>query len=96
MSEEPGAFLKPRLLSIRKHLEARGDKEPFTTLAQFLSYIHESSARWQQDDWKRREDDERDVLNPVRIVGQLWSVVRETRGMASSPASTAKVHGGIC
>jgi len=72
MSEEPGAFPKPRLLSIRKHLEAKGDKEPFTTFAQFLSHIHESSARWQQDDWKRREDDEGDVLNPARIVGQVW------------------------
>ena len=72
MSEEPGAFPKPRLLRIRKHLEAKGDKEPFTTLAQFLSHIHESSARWQQDDWKRREDDEGDVLNPARIVGQVW------------------------
>jgi hypothetical protein len=65
MNEELGAFPKPRLLSIRKHLEARGDEEPFTTLAQFVSYVHESSARWQQDDWKRRGDDERDVLDDV-------------------------------
>ncbi|MGA2888909.1 MAG: FRG domain-containing protein [Terracidiphilus sp.] len=72
MSEEPGAFPKPRLLSIRKHLEAKGDNEPFTNLTQFLSHIHQSSSQWQKDDWKRRENDEGDVLNPVRIVGRVW------------------------
>lgn len=72
MSEELVAFTKPRLLSIRKHLEAKGATEPVTTVAQFISHIHETSARWQREDWKRREDDETDVLNPVRIVGQVW------------------------
>ena len=72
MSEESVAFTKPRLLSIRKHLEAKGDKEPLTSIAEFLSHIHETSARWQEKDWKRREDDESDVLNPARIVGQVW------------------------
>lgn len=72
MSEELVAFTKPRLLSIRKHLEAKGDKEPLTSIAEFLSHVHETSARWQEKDWKRREDDESDVLNPARIVGQVW------------------------
>jgi hypothetical protein len=72
MSEDPVAITKPRLLSIRKHLEAKGDKEPFTTIADLLSHIHATSTRWQQEDWKRIEDDETDLLNPVRIVGQVW------------------------
>jgi hypothetical protein len=33
MSEEPVAKTKPRLLSLRKHLEAKGAKEPLTTIA---------------------------------------------------------------
>ena len=35
MSEESVAFTKPRLLSIRKHLEAKGDKEPLTSIAEW-------------------------------------------------------------
>jgi hypothetical protein len=86
MSEEPGAFLKPRLLSIRKHLEAKGDRKPFTRLAEFLSYVHESSSRWKRDDWKRREDDERDVLNPARIVGQVWFRGQRNPGHGLQPS----------
>jgi hypothetical protein len=72
MSKEPEPNAKPRLLTIREHLEVKGAKEPLKTVAEFVSCIHETSARWQQEDWKDREADELDVLNPVRIVGQVW------------------------
>jgi len=72
MNEESASNAKPRLLTIREHLAARGAMEPLTTLAEFISHIHETSARWEHGDWKDRETDELDVLNPVRIVGQVW------------------------
>lgn len=72
MNEESVPNAKPRLLTIREHLEAKGANEPLTTLAEFISHIHETSARWEHEDWKDREADELDVLNSVRIVGQVW------------------------
>ncbi len=72
MKEEPISNAKSRLLTIREHLARKDAKEPFTRLAEFISHIHETSARWEHEDWKDRECDELDVLNPVRIVGQLW------------------------
>jgi FRG domain len=72
MNEEPVSNAKPRLLTIREHLAAKGTKEPLTSLSQFISRIHEISVRWEQEDWRDRETDELDVLNPVRIVGQVW------------------------
>lgn len=72
MNEESVSNAKPRLLIIRGHLAAKSAREPLTTLAEFISYIHETSARWEHEDWKDREADELDVLNPVRIVGQVW------------------------
>jgi hypothetical protein len=72
VSDQPVGFTKPRLLSIKKHLEAKGNKDALTTIADFISYIHKTSARWQEEDWKQREDAESDVLNPARIVGQVW------------------------
>jgi hypothetical protein len=73
MGTGPEPTVKHRqLLTIREHLKAKGATGPLATVAEFVSHIHETSARWQQDDWKRREADERDLLNPVRIVGQTW------------------------
>jgi hypothetical protein len=73
MGKEPEPNAKPRqLLTIREHLKAKGAKEPLTTVAEFVSHIHETSGHWQQEDWKLRKADELDVLNPVRIVGQTW------------------------
>jgi FRG domain len=72
MGKEKGPNGTPRQRAIRKHLEARGTKEALTTVAKFVSHIHKTTARWQHEDWKDREDDESDVLNPVRIVGQVW------------------------
>jgi hypothetical protein len=63
---------KPRQHSIRKHLKGKGAKRHFTTIGQLISHIHETSGRWQEVDWKRDEDDERDLLNIARIVGQVW------------------------
>ncbi len=96
MSEELVAFTKPRLLSIRKHLEAKGATEPVTTVAQFISHIHETSARWQREDWKCREDDETDVLNPSASSGRCGFAVRAMCSMVFSPVSTAIAHGRIC
>src|SRR5665213_852717 len=72
MGKKPVTPAKPSLLSIRKHLSAKGKQKPFTDIAQFISHVHETSARWQQEDWKHREADVRDVLNIARIVGQVW------------------------
>lgn len=72
MTDEPIPNVKPRLLTIKEHLEAKSAAEPLKTVAEFISHIHETSTRWQAEDWRRREDDEEDVLNPVRIVGQVW------------------------
>lgn len=72
MNEVAVSNTKHRLLTIREHLAAKGAKEPLTTLGEFISHIHATSARWEHEDWKDREFDEQDVLNPVRIVGQVW------------------------
>jgi hypothetical protein len=72
MNEESALNAKPRLLTIREHLAAKGTKEPLTSLAEFISHIHKTSARWEHEDWEIREADEQDVLNPVRNVGQVW------------------------
>lgn len=72
MNEESLSNAKPRLLTIREHLAAKSAKEPLTSLSEFISYIHRTSARWEHEDWKDREAEELDVLNPARIVGQVW------------------------
>jgi hypothetical protein len=92
MREAPAAFSKPRVLSIRKHIEAKGDKEAFTTIADLLSHIHATSTRWQQEDWKRIEDDEADVLNPARIVGQVWFAPALAERSSRWPAEIPSAH----
>lgn len=72
MNDDSAFNPKPRLLTIREHLAAKGAKEPLKTLEEFINHIHQTSARWEQGDWKKREADDEDVLNPVRIVGQVW------------------------
>lgn len=72
MSKGPVAKTKPRLLSLKRHLAAKGAKKPLTTIAQFVTHIHDASVCWEKADWKQYEDDEQELLNPVRIVGQVW------------------------
>src|SRR6185437_14041984 len=72
MNKESVPNTKPRLLTIREHIATKDAKEPLTTLAEFISHIHKTSARWEHEDWKDKEADEQDVLNPARIVGKVW------------------------
>jgi hypothetical protein len=69
---ERGANAKPRLLTIKKHLEAGSIKEPLTSLAEFIRHTHKITARWERADWKKQEAEDEDVLNAARIVGQVW------------------------
>src|SRR5690348_9996895 len=72
MSKKTVIPAKPRLLSIRRHLKSKAKQRPFTDIAQFISYIHDTTTRWQKEDWKRHESDVRDALNIARIIGQVW------------------------
>jgi hypothetical protein len=72
MSTKPVVLTRPRPLSIKRHLKAKGKLPLFANLSQFVSHIRDTSARWQGNDWKDREGDVRDVLNDVRIIGQVW------------------------
>jgi hypothetical protein len=73
MSKKPVAPATPRTSSIRQHLKDKvAPRPPVTDISQFISHVHKTSARWQEEDWKRDEADERDLLNIARIVGQVW------------------------
>jgi hypothetical protein len=95
MSKKPAALAKPRLTSIRKHLKLRGNQKPFTSITEFISYIHETSARWQKEDWKRNEADVRDVLNITALLAKCGSVARETHCMVFSLVSIERALGNI-
>jgi hypothetical protein len=67
---------------IRKLLDARGPFTPVKTITDFISQVQEITNRWQEQDWKETECDEEELLNDVRIVGQVWF-----RGQSSSDRS---------
>jgi hypothetical protein len=72
MSEGAASNPRPRLLTIRKLLEAKGTVEPIKSIGDYLKAVSTTSERWQEDDWKGTECDEDYLLNNVRIVGQVW------------------------
>src|ERR1700685_1712333 len=43
-----------------------------TSLAEFISLVHEISEEWQKDDWRSRAQDDEYLLNNCRLVGQAW------------------------
>jgi hypothetical protein len=63
---------RPRLETIKKLLEDRGFPDPVTNIKDYLEVVRTTSERWQQEDWKATERDEDELLNHVRIVGQVW------------------------
>jgi len=58
--------------TILNYLRSAGVPAPVKNLPDFIRQIQDVSDRWQKEDWKQYESDEEELLNPVRIVGQIW------------------------
>ena len=72
-----------------------------TTLADFISRVHEISDQWQKDDWLGKEKDEDYLLNNARLVGQVWFRGHRTSALSLQPGlyrdntrSTLHKHSG--
>ncbi len=72
MTPAPTPAPKPHLEKIRKLLSDRGSERPVSSISGFVDRIRAISDRWQKSDWTKTESDDSDLLNNVRLVGQVW------------------------
>jgi hypothetical protein len=72
MTSTPTPAPKPHLEKIRKLLADRSTPKATNSISDYLNLIRSISQRWQEADWMSAESDDEQLLNNVRIVGQVW------------------------
>jgi hypothetical protein len=72
MPDEIKHSTPPRTGTIRDLFIQDDGVRVVTSLAEFISLVHEISEEWQKDDWRSRAQDDEYLLNNCRLVGQAW------------------------